>query len=163
MALILLSKSQKLREVGYYSELILAARRLNDSMGAFVASQVVKLMIRNDIKIKGARILNLGIAFKENCPDVRNTKAVDVIEALEEYGTEVITYDPWANGDEVRHEYNINFQSVLGDEVKESQFDAIVLTVAHQEFLDIDWSQYLTENGVLYDVKGVLKVFDRRL
>lgn len=155
--------AQKAQEVGYYSELILAARRLNDSMGAFVASQVVKLMIRNDIKIKGARILNLGIAFKENCPDVRNTKAVDVIEALEEYGTEVVTYDPWANRDEVRHEYNINFQSVLGDEVKESQFDAIVLTVAHQEFLDIDWSQYLTENGVLYDVKGVLKVFDKRL
>jgi len=155
--------AQKAQEVGYYSELILAARRLNDSMGAFVASQVVKLLIKNDIKVKGAKILNLGIAFKENCPDVRNTKAVDVIKALEEYGVEVLTYDPWANCNEVKHEYNINFQSALDDEIKKSQFDAIVLTVAHQEFLNIDWYQYLTDNGVLYDVKGVLKVFDKRL
>jgi UDP-N-acetyl-D-galactosamine dehydrogenase len=142
--------AQKAQEVGYYSELILAARRLNDSMGSFVASQ----MIKSDIKIKGAKILNLGIAFKENCPDVRNTKAVDVIEALEDYGAEVITYDPWANYEEVKHEYNINFQSVLGDEIKESFFDAIILTVAHQEFLIVDWSQYLKNNGIIYDVKG---------
>ncbi|MDF2932690.1 MAG: nucleotide sugar dehydrogenase [Chryseobacterium sp.] len=148
--------AQKAQEVGYYSELILAARRLNDSMGSFVASQVVKLMIKNEIKVKGANVLNLGITFKENCPDVRNTKAVDVIEALEEYGVEVLTYDPWANYEEVKHEYNINFLSVLGDEVKKSHFDAIILTVAHQEFLDIDWSLYLNENGVLYDVKGAL-------
>ncbi|MDF2553863.1 MAG: nucleotide sugar dehydrogenase [Chryseobacterium sp.] len=148
--------AQKAQEVGYYSELILAARRLNDSMGSFVASQVVKLMIKNEIKVKGAKVLNLGITFKENCPDVRNTKAVDVIEALEEYGVEVLTYDPWANYEEVKHEYNINFLSVLGDEVKKSHFDAIILTVAHQEFLDIDWSLYLNENGVLYDVKGAL-------
>ncbi len=155
--------AQKAQEVGYYSELILAARRLNDSMGSFVASQVVKLMIKNEIKVKGAKVLNLGITFKENCPDVRNTKAVDVIEALEEYGVEVLTYDPWANYEEVKHEYNINFLSVLGDEVKKSHFNAIILTVAHQEFLDIDWSLYLSENGIIYDVKGILEGFDGRL
>lgn len=155
--------AQKAQEVGYYSELILAARRLNDSMGSFVASQVVKLMIQNDIKIKGAKILNLGITFKENCPDVRNTKAVDVIKSLEEYGAEVIAYDPWASQVEVNHEYDINFLSVLKEEVKISQFDAIILTVAHQEFLNIDWTQYLNKNGVIYDVKGILKKYNNRL
>ncbi|MCJ8152350.1 nucleotide sugar dehydrogenase [Chryseobacterium sp. SSA4.19] len=154
--------AQKAQEVGYYSELILAARRLNDSMGSFVASQVIKLMIQNDIKIKGAKILNLGITFKENCPDVRNTKAVDVIKSLEEYEAEVVTYDPWASQVEVNHEYDINFLSVL-DKVENSQFDAIILTVAHEEFLNVEWAQYLKNNGVMYDVKGVLSKFDNRL
>ncbi len=105
--------AQKAQEIGYYSELILAARRLNDSMGAFVASQVVKLLIHNDIKVKGAKVLNLGITFKENCPDIRNSKAIDVIHALEEYGIEVTTLDPWANPDEVNHEYGITFCNTL--------------------------------------------------
>ncbi|WP_265427145.1 nucleotide sugar dehydrogenase [Chryseobacterium sp. YIM B08800] len=154
--------AQKAQEVGYYSELILAARRLNDSMGSFVASQVIKLMIKNDIKIKGAKVLNLGITFKENCPDVRNTKAVEVIKALEEYGTEVLTYDPWANHSEVKYEYDINFHSTA-ENIENSRFDAIILTVAHQEFLNIDWTQYLNGNGVIYDVKGILERFDGRL
>lgn len=154
--------AQKAQEVGYYSELILAARRLNDSMGSFVASQVIKLMIKNDIKIKGAKVLNLGITFKENCPDVRNTKAVEVIKALEEYGTEVLTYDPWANHSEVKYEYDINFHSTA-ENIENSRFDAIILTVAHQDFLNIDWSQYLNDNGVIYDVKGILKGVDGRL
>jgi len=159
--------AQKAQEVGYYSELILAARRLNDSMGAFVASQVVKLMIKNDIKVKGAKVLNLGITFKENCPDIRNSKAIDVITNLEEYGVEVITYDSWANQDEVKHEYNINFHSNLDKIILEqgegSRFDAIILTVAHQEFLNMDWSKYLNSNGVIYDVKGFLSYYDSRL
>ncbi|WP_426279061.1 nucleotide sugar dehydrogenase [Chryseobacterium sp. S-02] len=155
--------AQKAQDIGYYSELILAARRLNDSMGAFVASQVVKLMIKNDIKIKGSKILNLGITFKENCPDIRNSKAIDVITSLQEYGAEVITYDPWANADEVKEEYNISCYSELSNEPQ--KFDVIVLTVAHQEFLNLDLSNYLKDNGVIYDVKGIMNKdqIDKRL
>ncbi|GGF10199.1 UDP-N-acetyl-D-galactosamine dehydrogenase [Chishuiella changwenlii] len=154
--------AQKAQEIGYYSELILAARRLNDSMGSFVASQVVKLLIQNDVKIKGARILNLGITFKENCPDIRNSKAIDVVTSLEDYGIEVITYDPWANLDEVKEEYNI---SCFSDISQLSNFDAIVLTVGHKEFLNLDLSKLLNDNGVIYDVKGVLpkEQVDKRL
>ncbi|WP_294304043.1 nucleotide sugar dehydrogenase [uncultured Chryseobacterium sp.] len=145
--------AQKAQEIGYYSELILAARRLNDSMGAFVASQVVKLMIKNDIRVKGARILNLGITFKENCPDIRNSKAIDVITNLQEYGAEVTTFDPWADADEVKNEYNINCLSELPENDK--SFDAIILTVAHQEFLNLNLDKMINEKGVIYDVKGV--------
>nr|WP_314494074.1 nucleotide sugar dehydrogenase [uncultured Chryseobacterium sp.] len=161
--------AQKAQEIGYYSELILAARRLNDSMGAFVASQVVKLMINNDIKIKGAKILNLGIAFKENCPDIRNSKAIDVITNLQEYGADVITYDPWADSEEVKCEYGVTcYMDLKEQELAEAlkiKFDAIILTVSHQEFLSLNLSQYLKENGVIYDVKGVLskEVASKRL
>lgn len=155
--------AQKAQEIGYYSELILAARRLNDSMGAFVASQVVKLMIMNDIRIKGARVLNLGITFKENCPDIRNSKAIDVITNLEEYGAEVITFDPWADPNEVKSEYNINCLMKLPEENK--VYDAIILTVAHEEFLNLKLDQMVNEKGVVYDVKGVLSKenVDKRL
>ncbi len=146
--------AQKAQEIGYYSELILAARRLNDSMGAFVASQVVKLMIDKDIKIKGAKVLNLGITFKENCPDIRNSKAIDVIHALEEYGLDVLTYDPWINDTEISEQYNVKCTSNL--EMNSVKFDAIILTVAHQEFLDLHLNNLLNDNGVIYDVKGVL-------
>ncbi len=146
--------AQKAQEIGYYSELILAARRLNDSMGAFVASQVIKLMIKKEIKIKDARILNLGITFKENCPDIRNSKAIDVIRNLEEYGTKVITYDPWADQNEVNNEYNIHHFNSLDAVI--GKFDAIILTVSHQEFLDLDFNKYLKSGGLVYDVKGVL-------
>ena len=154
--------AQKAQEIGYYSELILAARRLNDSMGAFVASQVVKLLIHNDIKVKGAKVLNLGITFKENCPDIRNSKAIDVINALEEYGIEVTTLDPWANTTDVMHEYGIKCHSEL---IEESKFDAIILTVSHNEFLNLQLTDYLKENGVIYDVKGALpkEEVDKRL
>ncbi|MFV0224111.1 nucleotide sugar dehydrogenase [Empedobacter falsenii] len=160
--------AQKAQEIGYYSELILAARRLNDSMGPFVASQVVKLMINKDIKIKGAKVLNLGITFKEDCPDVRNTKAVDVINSLNEYGIDVTTYDPWANPAEVQHEYGITSYNSLDDvhNFTASQlhaFDAIILTVAHKEFAALDLNQYLKEGGVIYDVKGILEECDKRL
>lgn len=150
--------AQKAQEIGYYSELILAARRLNDSMGAFVASQVVKLMIKNDIRIKGARILNLGITFKENCPDIRNSKAIDVITNLEEYGAEVITFDPWANSEEVVDEYGINCYSEisLNDLEEDEKYDAVILTVAHDQFLNLNLNQLMKEKGVSYDVKGVL-------
>jgi UDP-N-acetyl-D-galactosamine dehydrogenase len=155
--------AQKAQEIGYYSELILAARRLNDSMGSFVASQVIKLMIKKDIKIKDAQILNLGITFKENCPDIRNSKAIDVIQNLEEYGAKVITYDPWADQNEVNNEYKI--QHLISLDKIEGKFDAIILTVAHEEFLNLDFDPYLNENGLIYDVKGVLpkQKVDKRL
>lgn len=150
--------AQKAQDIGYYSELILAARRLNDSMGAFVASQVIKLMIQKDIKIKDARILNLGITFKENCPDIRNSKAIDVVTNLQDYGAQVITYDPWVNIDEVIEEYNIKCYSVLPDDLL--KFDVIILTVAHHEFLEMDLNYYLKKNSVIYDVKGVFSKED---
>ena len=155
--------AQKAQEIGYYSELILAARRLNDSMGAFVASQVVKLMIDKDIKIKGAKVLNLGITFKENCPDIINSKAIDVIHSLEEYGLDVTTFDPWINDKEISKQYKVNCCSA--SEIKSQKFDAIILTVSHQEFLDLDLNNLLNENGVIYDVKGVLpkSEVDKRL
>ena len=157
--------AQKAQEIGYYSELILASRRLNDSMGPFVASQVIKLMIKNDIKVKGAKILNLGITFKENCPDIRNSKAIDVIEGLQEYGAVVHTYDPWANPAEVEHEYGIICHTELEQESQNHKYDAIVLTVAHKEFLNLDLKQFLNKDGVIYDIKGILDVntIDSRL
>jgi len=144
--------AQKAQEYGYNPEIILAGRRMNDSMGDYVASQVIKTMIKKDIKIKDAEILILGITFKENCPDVRNTKVVDVIAALKEYNTNVTIYDPWANTAEVKYEYDL-------DSVKElpkGTFDAIVLTVAHAEFKNIDLSRLKKENGIIYDVKDIL-------
>lgn len=157
--------AQKAQDLGYYSDLILTARRLNDSMGAFVAAQVVKLMIKNGIAVKGAKVLNLGITFKENCPDVRNTKAVDVVKALEDYGVEITNYDPWANPAEVMHEYGITSNTTLSTANQQPTilYDAIILTVAHKEFLDLDLGLYLKENGVVYDVKGILEECDSRL
>ncbi len=145
--------AQKAQEVGYHPEIILAGRRVNDGMGQYVASEVVKLMVQNDIKIKHAKVLALGITFKENCPDVRNTKAVDVINQLRSFGTDVTIYDPWANPDEVMHEYGLNTTKVL----PKDKFNAIVLTVAHKEFLSENLKSLLTPDGILYDVKGVLK------
>ena len=168
--------AQKAQENGYHPEIILAGRRLNDSMGEYVASQVVKCMIKKGINVCNAKVLNLGITFKENCPDVRNTKAVDVIRGLEDYAIAVTTYDPWANPAEVMHEYgikscqNIN-ECFSGTEALEVQqindstpkYDAIILTVAHKEFLNLDLDQFLKENGVIYDVKGILTIADSRL
>ena len=144
--------AQKAQENGYNPEIILAGRRMNDSMGEYVASQVVKLMIRKGISILGAELLMLGITFKENCPDVRNTKIVDVIEALNSYGVKVTTYDPWANPAEVQHEYKLTTFDTLPSQT----FDAIILGVAHKEFLDLDYGKIGKVNSVLYDVKGIL-------
>ncbi len=149
--------AQKAQEYGYHPEIILAGRRMNDGMGKYVASEVVKLMVQQDIKVKGANILVLGITFKENCPDVRNTKAVDVIRNLNSYGTNVTICDPWADPKEVEHEYNLDITRKLPSQ----KFDAVVLTVAHKEFVDIDFSSLLEETGVLYDVKGIL--FSKRV
>ncbi|AWA28656.1 nucleotide sugar dehydrogenase [Flavobacterium magnum] len=144
--------AQKAQESGYHPEIILAGRRLNDSMGSYVASEVVKLMIRKGVVVNGAELLMLGITFKENCPDVRNTKIVDVIAALEEYGIKVSVFDPWANPAEVQHEYGLKTVNVI----PEAKFDAIVLGVSHIEFRDIDYDALKKANAVLYDVKGML-------
>ncbi|UBB88551.1 nucleotide sugar dehydrogenase [Candidatus Kaistella beijingensis] len=146
--------AQKAQEYGYHPEIILAGRRLNDSMGEYVASQVVKAMIKKKIKVSEAKVLMLGITFKENCPDVRNTKIVDVVSAMQDYGIEVTIYDPWANPEEVKHEYRLDCVSSL---TTTSTFDAIVLGVAHQEFLNLDLDSLKKENAVVYDVKGILK------
>ena len=144
--------AQKAQEIGYHPEIILAGRRMNDSMGHYVASEVVKLMLQNDQKVKGANILVLGITFKENCPDVRNTKVVDVIKNLKEYGTNVTIYDPLADPQEVQHEYGLTTTR----ELPTGKFEAVVLTVAHKEFLDLDLDQLKNGQTVIYDVKGVL-------
>lgn len=151
--------AQKAQEYGYHPEIILAGRRLNDSMGQYVASQVIKTMIKKDISVNKAKILMLGITFKENCPDVRNTKIVDVIAALEDYGTKVTTYDPWANASEVSHEYGIESTS----EIPSEKFDAIILGVAHNEFLSLDLEKLKKKQSVVYDVKGILENCDSKL
>jgi len=146
--------AQKAQEKGYHPEIILAGRRLNDSMGEYVASQVVKLMIKKGVVINGASVLMLGITFKENCPDVRNTKIVDVVRAFQDYGIAVTIYDPWANPAEVAHEYNL----VTSTDLPKVAFDGIVLGVAHEAFLTMDYTALRKEKSVLYDVKGVLQV-----
>jgi len=145
--------AQKAQEVGYHPEIILAGRRVNDSMGQYVASEVVKMMLKNDIKVNGAKILMLGITFKENCPDVRNTKIVDVIKHLKEYGLDITIYDPWANPEEVKHEYNLTTTT----SIPKDKFDTIILGVSHKEFLDINFDSVLKTNGLIYDVKSILK------
>lgn len=145
--------AQKSQEFGYHPEIILAGRRLNDSMGDYVASEVVKLMIQKDIRVKKADILVLGITFKENCPDVRNTKAVDVVYALKTYGANVDIVDPWADLYEVKEEYNL----VSSKELENKKYDAIVLTVAHEEFKNLNFTALKKEASVVYDVKNILE------
>ena len=145
--------AQKAQEIGYHPEIILAGRRMNDSMGQYVASEIVKLMIQKDIKVKGANVLVLGITFKENCPDVRNTKVVDVISDLKSYGANITISDPWADPAEVLHEYNLT----TSKEYPQEKYDAVVLTVSHKEFLKYDLKSSLKPNGIIYDVKGILQ------
>ena len=144
--------AQKAQEMGYHPEIILAGRRLNDSMGEYVASQVVKLMIKKGIAINGAELLMLGVTFKENCPDVRNTKIVDVVRSFSEYGINVTIFDPWANPAEVMHEYKLETVK----EVPQRKFDTVVLGVAHNEFKKMDLSTLRNESSILFDVKGIL-------
>ncbi|MBB6612721.1 nucleotide sugar dehydrogenase [Pontibacter sp. Tf4] len=145
--------AQKAQEVGYHPEIILAGRRLNDGMGEYVAHEVIKLMVKKEIPVKGANILVLGITFKENCPDVRNTKVVDILHTFKDYDTNITIYDPWAEPAEVKHEYG-------WDSIKElngtSNCDAVILAVSHDEFKTLDLSKLCKENAVIYDVKGVL-------
>jgi UDP-N-acetyl-D-galactosamine dehydrogenase len=144
--------AQKAQELGYNPEIILAGRRLNDSMGKYVANEVVKLMIKNNINIKGSKVLVMGITFKENCPDVRNTKVVDVISELNDYEINVSIYDPWADVNELKKEYGLTSSKIL----PKDQFDAVILTVGHKEFINLKFNKLLHDKSVLYDVKNIL-------
>jgi UDP-N-acetyl-D-galactosamine dehydrogenase len=144
--------AQKAQEVGYHPEIILAGRRLNDSMGAYVADEVVKLMVKKEIPVKNARCLVLGFTFKENCPDVRNTRVIDIIEELKSYHIEPVIYDPWTSPEEVMHEYGCSILSSLPD----GKFESAILAVAHKQFANLRLRDLLTENSVIYDVKGIL-------
>lgn len=145
--------AQKAQEHGYHPEIILAGRRLNDGMGEYVAHEVVKLMVKKDIPVRNSNVLVLGITFKENCPDVRNTKVVDVLNALKDYGTNITIYDPWAEPSEVKHEYGWVSVKELGSF---DSYDAIILTVSHDKFKELDLKAICKSNKVIYDVKGIL-------
>ena len=143
--------AQKAEELGYHPEIILAGRRLNDGMGKYVAGEVVKLMVKKDIKVKGSKALILGFTFKEDCPDVRNTKVIDIYNELRTYGIEIVVFDPWANPTEVFLEYGIE----VVNNMPNSNYSAVVLAVAHKEFRLLDIRKFAGD-GVVYDVKGML-------
>jgi len=142
--------AQKAQESGYHPEIILAGRRLNDSMGSYVAEQVVKLMVKKDISVKNAQCLILGFTFKENCPDVRNTRVIDIINELKSYSIKPVIYDPWASIEEVKHEYNIE----ILNNMPQGNFQAVILAVAHDEFKEITIQS--SDSQVVFDVKGIL-------
>lgn len=145
--------AHKAVQLGYHPNVILSGRRVNDSIAEFIAAKVVKLMIKKDINVSTANTLILGVTFKENCPDVRNTKVVDVYSELIEYGVKVDIYDPWANNDEVKHEYGVDLLPSLDANIK---YDAIILAVSHNEFLTMDLSSLKEEKSVLFDIKACL-------
>ena len=144
--------AQCAQRYGYNPEIILAGRRVNDGMGEYVANQVVKLMLKKGIQVLNSNILILGFTFKENCPDVRNTKVIDIYRTLKEYGVNIFVYDPWANPTIVEKEYVIK----ITNELLSSKFDAVILAVAHEDFKDLDINLFLNSSCVIYDVKGVL-------
>ena len=152
---------QKAQVYGVWPRIMMTARRLNDTMGEYVAEQVIKMMNKKGLLVKGAKILIMGITFKENCPDIRNTKAVDIYKALKEYSNNITVYDPWANAAHVEEEYQVPVMNTLSDD----KFDVVILAVAHKEFLSLDIRSMLRENGLVYDVKGILPrdIVDGRL
>lgn len=148
--------THKAQSIGYNPEIILAGRRLNDNMGIYVANQVIKLMIKKGHKIEGSNVLVLGITFKENCPDIRNSRVIDVIEELKEFGCNIDIYDPWADTKEVQHEYNLE----LIKELHVSKYEAIVLAVAHNEFKQLKLKK---NENIVFDIKSILDETDGRL
>ena len=138
---------------GYNPEIILAGRRMNDGMGNYVATQTVKLMVKKGINVSHSKIAIFGFTFKENCPDVRNTKVIDIYNSLKEYGIDITVYDPWANVAVAQHEYGIEPVNTLDPE---HQFDAVIMAVAHNEFKSIDINAFLKEQSVVYDVKWII-------
>ncbi len=155
--------AQKAMEEGYNPEIILAGRRMNDGMGSYVAHEVVKLMIRKDCKVKGGKVLVLGTTFKENCPDIRNSKVIDVVTELERYNLQVTIHDPWANADEVQQEFGKSLISNVSELDKD--YDAIILAVAHKVFKELDVKTFGASNHVIFDVKAFLDsaIIDGRL
>lgn len=141
----------KADSLGYHPQVILAGRRINDNMGIHIANRVIKLMTQNDLQVKNAKVLVLGITFKENCPDIRNSKAIDVIRELQSFGADVEVYDPQADHEEVKHEYGILLTPKL-----DKKYNAIVLAVSHKEFGTLDWKSIKNDKTIVYDVKGFL-------
>jgi len=155
--------AQKAQEYGYHPEIILAGRRMNDGMGEYVASQVIKGMIKRNQCVRNANVLILGITFKENCPDIRNSKVIDIINALKDYDVNVDIYDPYASSEEVKHEYGITILNRETKDLRNQAYNAVILAVAHESFKTIDSRQLLKNGGFIYDVKGVLMNYDERL
>ena len=155
--------AQKAIESGYNPEIILAGRKMNDSMGGYVAQETVKMMIKKGARIKEANVLVLGITFKENCPDIRNSRVIDIIKEFETYNVNVDVYDPWASKEEVRHEYD--FELLDAESQLKTDYDAIVLAVSHNEFLELDLNKLKSDIGVIFDVKSLLPkhIVDARL
>lgn len=155
--------THKAESLGYHSQVILSGRKINDNMGIFVANKMIKLMIKKGLSIDKAKVLVLGITFKENCPDIRNSRVIDIIEELQDFGCDVHVCDPYADPAEVRHEYGLSLVSEAAE--LDTDYDAVVLAVAHQPFKEIDVNSIKKKNGVLYDIKGVLdrEVVDCRL
>lgn len=153
--------AHKAEAVGYYPQVILSGRRVNDNMGLFVANRTVKLMIEKGHKVKGENVLILGVTFKENCPDIRNTKVTDIYNELTQFGLNVDVYDPWASADEVKHEYGIN----LIPEINGKKYNAIILAVSHNEFLSLDFAKLSEPEAVIFDTKSFLprEIVDARL
>ncbi|SFO86565.1 Vi polysaccharide biosynthesis UDP-N-acetylglucosamine C-6 dehydrogenase TviB [Hydrogenimonas thermophila] len=151
----------KAKEVGYHPEVILAGRRINDNMGIHVANKVVKLMIHKGHTIKGSRVLVLGITFKENCPDIRNSRVIDVIRELQEFGCNVDVYDPWADKEEVKREYDIDLLQITNNQLPITNYNSIILAVAHNEFKKLNdiiqnLNSDIKDSLVVYDIKGIL-------
>lgn len=142
----------KADSLGYHPQVILAGRRINDNMGIHIANRVIKLMTQNDLPVNKAKILVLGITFKENCPDIRNSRAIDVIRELQSFGADVEVYDPHADAREVKHEYNLNLTADLN-----KAYSAIVLAVSHTEFKNLNWAVIRNTKTIVYDVKGFLE------
>ena len=146
--------AQKAMELGYNPEIILAGRRLNDSMGPFVSQETIKMMIKNGTPIKDANVLVLGITFKEDCPDIRNSRAIDIVRELETYNVNVDVFDPWATAAEVKHEYGLDLLSSKNDITK--KYDGIIIAVSHKEFKELDLNDYVADRHIIFDVKSTL-------
>ena len=144
--------AQCAQRYGYNPEIILAGRRMNDGMGAYVADRVIKLMLKKGIQVLGSYIIILGFTFKENCPDVRNTKVVDIVKTLKEYNLDITIFDPWANPAAVKHEYNLE---VINELPQDKKFDAAIAAVAHREFEGMDITSVLKPNHIIFDVKAI--------
>ena len=153
--------AQKAQESGYYPEIILAGRRINDSMGSYVASEVVKKMVQKNIPVKDSKALILGFTFKENCPDVRNTRVIDIYRDLEEFGLKLTVFDPWIEPKEVASDYDINISS----SITKGDYNVIIMAVAHDQFSGLDFDAIRSKNSLIYDIKGVMEVnsIDSRL
>ena len=147
--------THKAQALGYHADVILTGRRINDNMGVHVANRVVKLLIEKGQRVQGAKVLVLGITFKENCPDIRNSRVIDVIRELADFGCEVSVYDPWGDPEEVKHEYGLTLSSSLNG-AWQAGLDAVVLAVAHDQFKNLDFSSFRKANAVIFDIKGIL-------